>query len=368
MKIGIVGLPNAGKTTVFNALTHAGAAATAYAYTSADATVGGVPVPDERLLRLHEALQTPRAVPATIDVVDIPGLADGASRGEGLGNAFLAAIRAVDAVVHVVRAFENPDVAQVHAGIDPLRDVELVETELVLSDLDIVERRATKAAKSARSGDKQAQRETQVLEPLVETLREGRLSRFLPRAKEDEPIFRELALVTERPVLFVLNVTDEAAALPMAERLAPYSTFVDWAKQRGDEVVAVPAKLEADLGELEPNEAAEFRAELGALAGGMDALITAAYRLLGYITFFTGDYKSSESRAWQLVAGSTAREAAGRIHSDIAARFVRAEVVPIDDLIALGSFHAAKEKGVLRVEGKEYIVKDGDVMHFRHTA
>ena len=367
MKVGVVGLPNVGKTTLFNALTHAGAAATAYAYTSADANVGVVPVPDPRLVRLNEVLQTPRAVPATIEVVDIPGIADGASHGEGLGNSFLAAIRAVDAIVHVVRAFEDPDVAHVHEGLDPQRDVELVETELVLSDWDIVERRAAKAVKSARSGDRHAQHEVAVLEPLLETLRGGGLSRFVPRSKDDEHFFRELGLVTERPVLFVLNVGDEAAGLPMEERLAPYADFVRSARARGDGVVAVAAKMEADLGELDPAEADEFRAELGVPAGGLDELITAAYRVVGYITFFTGDFKSSEARAWQLAAGSNARQAAGRIHSDIEHGFVRAEVVPIEDLIALGSFHAAKEKGVLRVEGKAYIVHDGDVMNFRHT-
>lgn len=360
-------MPNVGKTTLFNALTHAGAAATAYAYTSADPNLGVLPVPDPRLDRLHQVLETPRKVHATIDVVDIPGLAGGASRGEGLGNAFLAAIRGVDAVVHVVRAFEDPDVAHIREDLDPLADVELVETELVLSDFDIVERRAAKTAKAARSGDKQAQREIGVLEPLLETLRAGRLSRLLPRGPEDDPLFRELALVTERPVLFVLNVGDDAAPLSPEERLAPFAGFVAWARERGGEVVAVPAKLEADLGELDPEEVAEFRAELGVPAGGMNELITAAYRTLGYITFFTGDFRSSESRAWQLAAGSTAKDAAGRIHSDIQHGFVRAEVVRIEDLLELASFHAAKDKGVLRVEGKEYIVRDGDVINFRHT-
>ncbi len=365
MKLGIVGLPNVGKTTLFNALTHANAAATAYAYTSAESNIGVVPVPDPRLDRLDEVLETPKKVNATIDIVDIAGLAEGASRGEGLGNRFLADIRGVDAVAHVVRVFGNPEVAHVREDLDPRADVELVETELVLGDLELVERRVDKARKAARSGDKAAQRELALLEALVASLEQGRLARSIERAPEDAPLFRELALVSDRPVLFVLNTDDDRGA---GETLEQHAGFVDWARGRGDQVVAVAARLEAELADLEPGEAGEFRAELGADdAGAIDVFLRAAYAVLGYITFFTGDFRSSESRAWQLPRGWTAKQAAGRIHSDIEHGFVRAQVVSIDDLFELGSFHAAREKALLRTEGKDYIVQDGDVINFMHT-
>ena len=235
----------------------------------------------------------------------------------------------------------------------------------MLSDLELVERRVDKARKAARGGERAAQRELAVLETLVAELEKGHLARGLERAPEDAALFRELALVSDRPVLFVLNIDDDQAA---GDALSAQSDFVDWARGRGDQVVAVAARLEAELADLEPEEAAEFRAELGAgEAGALDVFLRAAYEVLGYITFFTGDFRSSESRAWQLPRGWTAKQAAGRIHSDIEHGFVRAQVVAIDDLIALGSFHAARDKALQRTEGKEYVVHDGDVINFMHT-
>ena len=246
MRLGIVGLPNAGKTTVFNALTHANALATAYAYSAAEANHGVVPVPDERLDRLHAALQTPKCVHATIDVVDIPGLASGASQGEGLGARFLADIRGVDALAHVVRGFDNAEVGFVRERIDPMADVQDVETELILSDLELVERRRDKTAKAARSGDKAAQKEMELLARITAALEEGDFSRTVERGKEEEPVFRELALVTERPVLFVLNTDEDHLDDRQGDDL------VAFARARGDEVVALPAKLEVELAELRP--------------------------------------------------------------------------------------------------------------------
>lgn len=363
MKLGIVGLPNVGKTTLFNALTRSHAVTSAY--TAAEANRGIISVPDPRLDTLHARLETARIVYATVEVVDIPGMAGGQAAGGssgsgGLGSRFLSDIRSVDAVAHVLRAFTNPDVGHVHQGIDPIGDAELVETELIMSDLEIVERRLQKTAKTAKSGDRAAQREVAALEPFATALRAGQRARTVAREHDDEPLMRDLALLSERPVLFVLNTGDEGGE--------PSEDLVAWAHARGDEVLAVPARLEAELAELDADEAAIFRAELGGAEPKLDAFIAAAYRVLGYISFYTGDYRSSETRAWQLPRGQNAKQAAGRIHSDIMNRFVRAEVVTLADLLEHGSFHAARDKGVLRVEGKEYIVQDADVINFRHTA
>ena len=368
MKLGIVGLPSTGKTTLFNALTR-GHAATGFA--AAEANRGVISVPDERLDKLDEVLQTPKKVHATIEIVDIPGMtgaaAGGATAGHGsqsgsggsLGSRFLSDIRSVDAIAHVLRGFENPDVPHVHPGIDPVADAELVETELVLSDLELAQRRMLKTGKAAKAGDRAALKEMATLEKLAAALEQGHRARSVATSAEDEPLMRDLALLTERPVLFVVNTGDEGGT--------PGDDLVAWAHARGDEVVAVPAKLEAELAELDPDEAALFREELGGAEPSLDGFIAAAYSVLGYITFFTGDFKSSESRAWQLLRGANAKQAAGRIHTDIMNHFVRAEVVPWSDLIELGSFHAARDKGVLRVEGKDYVVQDGDVINFKHT-
>jgi GTP-binding protein YchF len=362
MKLGLVGLPNVGKTTLFNALTRSHAVISGY--TAAEANRGIISVPDARLDELHARLQTPKIVYATVEVVDIPGMGAGPAAGAagpsgGLGSRFLADIRSVDAVAHVLRAFENPDVPHTHEGLDPIGDAELVETELVLSDLEIVERRMQKSAKAAKSGDRAAQKEMALLDRLAAALRAGGRARSVERAPEDEPLLRDLALLSERPVLFVLNTGDEGGQSG--------GDLVAWARARGDEVVAVPARLEAELAELDADEAAIFREELGGAEPSIDRFIGAAYDVLGYISFYTGDYRSSETRAWQLPRGSSAKQAAGRIHTDIQRGFVRAEVVPLPALLEHGSFHAAREKGALRVEGKDYVVQDADVINFRHT-
>jgi hypothetical protein len=358
LRVGIVGLPNAGKTTLFNALSRAGAQVAPYPFTTVEPNVGVVPVPDDRLGRVAGLAECARVVPATVRFVDIAGLVEGASKGEGLGNRFLANIRDVDAVVHVVRAFESGSAAHVTGSIDPVRDAELIETELRLADLEILAKALSKARQNAKSGDRECMACMEGLER-VEKMVSGDAS--LDREGAAETVMRcapGCELLTLKPTLLVLNVGEspEEAARFQSELLS-------WAGPRGLPVLVVNAEIEAELAELDPEEAVEFEAEMGIEEESLDRLARASYELLGLITFFSID--SGECRAWPVPAGSTASYAAGRIHTDFEKGFVKAEVVHQDDFVSCGCFTTARDTGALRIEGREYVVQDGDVIHFK---
>jgi GTP-binding protein YchF len=359
IKCGIVGLPNVGKSTLFNAVTQAqNAAAANYPFCTIDPNVGVVPVPDLRLQAIAAIAKPEKVLPTTVEFVDIAGLVAGASKGEGLGNKFLAHIREVDAIAHVVRCFVNDDVVHVAGRIDPLSDIEVINTELALADLDTVERGLQRAEKASKAGDKDAIRLREVLKRMRGHLDAGNPARTLPLEAADRPLLRELHLITMKPLMYVANVAENGF------RDNPFLDVVQRrAEPEGADVVPVCAAIEAEIAQLEPGDRLAFLEELGLHEPGLDRVIRAAYHLLGLLTFFTAGPK--EVRAWTTHAGALAPQAAGEIHTDFEKGFIRAEVIGYEDFIACKGEQGAKEAGKMRLEGKEYVVREGDVMHFR---
>lgn len=361
MKLGIVGLPNVGKSTLFNALTKAGAESANYPFCTIEPNVGIVPVPDERLNVLQKIYQSQKVLPAVVEFVDIAGLIKGASQGEGLGNQFLSHIREVDAIVQVVRCFENENIVHVDKTVDPLRDIETINLELALADLEVLERRISKTSKTAKS-DKTAAQELEILKQVYQTLEEGQSIRSLLGADTETDLFiNSLGLITAKPVLYAANISEE----DLIEKIEnDYVKQVrSFATQEGAEAFVICAQIEQELSDLNDDEKEIFLQDLGLSSTGFEQLIAASYKLLGLISYLTAG--PQEVRAWTITDGTKAPGAAGKIHSDFERGFIRAEIVHFNDLVTSGSYTTAKEKGLVRLEGKEYIVKDGDIILFR---
>ena len=360
MKLGIVGLPNVGKSTLFNSLTKAGAESANYPFCTIDPNVGVVAVPDERLKLLGDLYHSKKVTPAVIEFVDIAGLVKGASKGEGLGNQFLSNIREVDAIVHVVRCFEDSNVVHVDGSVNPLRDIE--NLELIFSDLEILERRIAKVAKGARM-DKEQAKELAMLERVKERLEDGKLAiGFETEDEDEEEYFKNLNLLTAKPVIYAANVGEEDLANDGADN-AGVQAVREYAKETGSEVFAICAQIEEEISELDDEERQMFLDDLGLKESGLEKLIRASYHLLGLMSFLTSG--EDETRAWTIKQGTKAPQAAGKIHTDFERGFIKAEVVNYKDLLENGSLAAAREKGLVRMEGKEYVVQDGDVILFR---
>lgn len=358
MKLGVVGLPNVGKSTLFNAITNAGAMSANYPFCTIEPNVGVVPVPDERLDKLAALYDSKKITPTSLEFVDIAGLVKGASRGEGLGNKFLSHIREVDAVVHVVRCFDDENVTHVDGSVNPLRDIETINLELIFADMDTVEKRIAKAQSSAKGGDKKYIEEATFLTKIQKHLESGKPVRTMPCTDDEAELIRSFFLLTSKPVIYAANVSENET-----DGNAYTAAVAEFAKAEGSETVVISAKIEEELAAVSKEERELFLEELGIRQSALDKLVSACYKLLGLISYLTAGEK--ETRAWTITRGTKAPQAAGKIHSDFEKGFIRAEIVDYETLLELGSFNAAKEKGKVRSEGKEYVMQENDVVLFR---